>query len=228
MTNLNQEFINSITENYPISKNKIIEAYKFAANAHEGLFRKSGEPYIVHPVSVAQILIDNNMDYPTIIAGLLHDVVEDTKVTIEEVREQYGDTVAKLVEGVTKIDNITLEAKKLTEADSIKKLLLAMAEDIRIIFIKLADRLHNMRTIEFLNRDKQLRMAKETQELFIPIAERIGVRKLRAELQALTFKCMFPDEFVKIKAELDDKLALRTNEIQLLENEIKVILQIIC
>jgi len=225
MAKFNQQFIDSVTENYPISKDKIIEAYKFAAKAHEGLFRKSGEPYIVHPVSVAQILIDNNMDYPTIIAGLLHDVVEDTKFTIEEIREKYGDTVAKLVEGVTKIDNITLESNHLTEADSIKKLLLAMAEDIRIIFIKLADRLHNMRTIEFLKRDKQLRMAKETQELFIPIAERIGVRKLRSELQALTFKCMLPDEFVKIKSELDDKLAMRAKDIELLENEIKIILQ---
>jgi len=224
MINLNENFIKSIEENYPISKDKIIDAYKFAAKAHEGLTRKSGEPYIIHPVSVAQILIDNNMDYPTIIAGLLHDVVEDTNFTSEEVKNMFGETVAKLVEGVTKIDSITLEAKKLTESDSIKKLLLAMAEDIRIIFIKLADRLHNMRTIEFLSREKQIRIAKETQELFIPIAERLGIRKLRSELQALTFKCLLPDDYAKIKNELDVKLADNVNELELLEKEIKMIL----
>ena len=224
MIELNQEFIESVKENYPISKDKIIAAYKFAFEAHKGLVRKSGEPYIIHPVSVAQILIDNNMDYPTIIAGLLHDVVEDTMVTKEEIEKMFGETVAKLVEGMTKIDNITVETKKLTEADSIKKLLLAMAEDIRIIFIKLADRLHNMRTIEFLSRERQLKNAKETQELFIPIAERIGVRKLRSELQSLTFKCLYPDDYAKIKAELDDKLKDHEQDLELLEKEIKMIL----
>ncbi len=224
MPNYNKEFIQNITANYPISKDKIIEAYKFAYAAHDGLTRKSGEPYIIHPVSVAQILIDNNMDYPTIVAGLLHDVVEDTKVTTEEIKEKYGETVAKLVEGVTKIDAITLETNKLTESDSLRKLLLAMAEDIRIIFIKLADRLHNMRTIEFLSREKQLRMAKETQELFIPIAERIGVRKLRSELQALTFRCMHQEEYAKIKSELDEKLKAHEKDLELLEKEIKMIL----
>lgn len=219
-----ENFINSVIENYPVSKDKIIDAYKFASKAHEGIKRKSGEPYIVHPVAVAQILIDNNMDYPTIIAGLLHDVVEDTKITSEEIKEKYGETVAKLVEGVTKIDKITAEANNLTESDSLKKLLLAMAEDIRIIFIKLADRLHNMRTIEFLGREKQLAIAKETQELFIPIAERIGVRKLRAEMQALTFKCAHPEEYEKIKAELDAKLKAKEKDLMLLENEIKIVL----
>ncbi len=225
MKNLNQEFIKSVEQNYPVSKDKILEAYKFAAKAHEGITRKSGEPYIIHPVAVAQILIDNDMDYPTIIAGLLHDVVEDTSISIDEVKKTYGQTVAKLVEGVTKIDEITLESKKLTESDSIKKLLLAMAEDIRIIFIKLADRLHNMRTVEFLNREKQLKMSKETQELFIPIAERLGIRKLRSELQALVFKCMLPDEYAKTKNELDNKLAENQKALASLEHEMKIILR---
>lgn len=220
----NEEFIKSVTENYPNSCEKIIDAYKFAYDAHDGILRKSGEPYIIHPVSVAQILIDNNMDYPTIIAGLLHDVVEDTKFSSDDIKERYGETVAKLVEGVTKIDEMTAQANNLTESDSIKKLLLAMAEDIRIIFIKLADRLHNMRTIEFLKPEKQKNMATETQELFIPIAERIGVRKIRSELQALVFKCLHPAEYDKIKAELDQKLKNQEKDLELLEKEIKMIL----
>ncbi len=225
MVKFDENFIKSVEENYPISKDKILDAYKFSAKAHEGLTRKSGEPYIVHPVAVAQILIDNNMDYPTIIAGLLHDVVEDTSVEISEIKSRYGDTVAALVEGVTKIDKITLETQNLTEAESIKKLLLAMAKDIRIIFIKLADRLHNMRTIEFLRREKQLKIAKETQELFIPIAERLGIRKIRSELQALTFKCLLPEDYFKIKNDLDAKINDYKAELDSLENEMKIILQ---
>ena len=206
MTESEQSFFNIVKFNYPRNAEKIIEAYKFAAKAHEGITRKSGEPYIVHPLEVAKILIKNNMDYATIVAGLLHDVVEDTSFSLEDIKKMFGEAVAKLVDGVTKIDNLTLEKENLTEADSIKRLIIAMGDDVRVIFIKLADRLHNMRTIEFLPREKQLKMATETNELFIPIAERIGIRKIRSELQELVFKCINPEEYIKIKTGFDKKL----------------------
>ncbi len=224
MVDVYEQFIKSVNENYPINKDKIISAYKFAEKMHNGVTRKSGEPYIIHPLSVSQILIDNNMDYSTIMAGLLHDVVEDTEVTLDQIRDMYGDTVAKLVDGVTKIDEITLKAKNLTEEESIKHLLLAMGDDLRVIFIKLADRLHNMRTIQFLKREKQIRMATETQELFIPIAERIGVRKLRSELQSLVFQCLHPDEYIRLKTELVRKLTKRKEKVDEIDKKIYSVL----
>ena len=222
---LNKVFIKNVRKNYPTTKNTIIDAYKFAYSAHEGIKRKSGEPYIVHPVAVAQILMDNHMDHSTIIAGLLHDVVEDTEFTLEDIEKRYGKTVAKLVDGVTKINELNLKSHRIGEQESIKHLLLAMGNDIRVIFIKLADRLHNMRTIEFLSREKQLRMAKETQELFIPIAERIGIRKLRNELQSLTFDCLHPEESVKIKTDLARKLTKRQVQLDEIQKDLSKILK---
>lgn len=224
MVELNQEFISNVTSNYPKNKDKIIEAYKFANQMHDGVTRKSGEPYIIHPVAIAQILMDNNMDYSTIMAGLLHDVVEDTDVTLDDIKKKFGETVAKLVDGVTKIDAFTLKTKNLTEDDSIKHLLLAMGNDVRVIFIKLADRLHNMRTIAFLNREKQIRMATETQELFIPIAERIGVRKLRSELQSLTFQCLHPEEYANLKTEINRDIERKKPYIEKVEKGLSEIL----
>ena len=224
MVELDEKFIESVNENYPVNKDKIIEAYKFANQMHDGVLRKSGEPYIVHPVAIAQILIDNNMDYSTIMAGLLHDVVEDTEVTLRDIENKFGVTVAKLVDGVTKIDAIKLKTKGLSEEESIKHLLIAMGDDIRVIFIKLADRLHNMRTIEFLKREKQIRMATETQELFIPIAERIGVRKIRTELQSLTFRCLHPEEYIRLKTEIMRKLTKRKDQVDDIEKSITDIL----
>ena len=224
MINLEQEFIKKVESNYPNNADKIIEAYKFAEDAHKGIVRKSGEPYIIHPLAVSEILINNNMDYATIMAGLLHDVVEDTNYNLDDIKEKFGDDVAKLVYGVTKIDNLTLEKENLTEADSIKRLLIAMGDDVRVIFIKLADRLHNMRTIEFLPREKQLKMANETIELFIPIAERIGVRKIRSELQELCFKCVNPEEFNKIKTGFEQKLEEEKIKLTGIENELSELL----
>ena len=225
MVEVNNEFINEVRNNYPKNAEKIIEAYLFAMKSHDGILRKSGEPYIIHPLSVARILMQNNMDYSTIMAGLLHDVVEDTDVTLDDIREKFGDTVAKLVDGVTKIDNLTLEKENLTESDSIKRLLLAMGDDIRVIFIKLADRLHNMRTIQFLSREKQIKMANETNELFIPIAERIGIRKIRSELQELTFNCLFPEDYLKIKSSVDKNFEKEKEQIGEIETALSSILK---
>ena len=206
MKELLKKFRSSIEANYPKHKDCIFDALDFATKAHDGIKRKSGEPYIIHPISVSQILVDNNMDYSTVIAGLLHDVVEDTDITLKTIEKKFGKTVAKLVDGVTKIDSVTLKKENLTENDSLKRLLIAMGDDVRVIFIKLADRLHNMRTIGYLTEERQLAIAKETQELFIPIAERLGVRNLRTEMQSLTFACLHKDSFIKIKSEHDAEI----------------------
>lgn len=222
---LEKEFIDLVNKNYPKTAPKILEAYEFAKNAHDGVKRKSGEPYIVHPLCVAKILIENNMDYATIIAGLLHDVVEDTDITLVDIKKRFGATVAKLVDGVTKISALQLKEKNLTEADSMKRLLIAMGNDVRVIFIKLADRLHNMRTIEYLKPDRQVRMSKETKEIFIPIAERIGIRNIRSELQNLVLKCLRPEEYERIKNEYEKKFAEKKERFQKIQNDIKKIMK---
>lgn len=225
MSKIDNDFINLVKENYPKNYEKIVSAYLYANDAHDGVKRKSGEPYITHPLEVAKILIEINMDYSTIIAGLLHDVVEDTTISNEVIKQKFGETVAKLVDAVTKIDNLTLKQNNLQEADNMKRLLIAMGSDIRVIFIKLADRLHNMRTISFLSRDRQIRMAEETMEIFIPIAERIGLRKLRAELQNLVFECLNPEEYGKIKSEFDKIYEGRMQNVVAIENSISKIMK---
>ncbi len=225
MTEIFDDFKLSVKKNYPKHASKILKALAFATDAHKDAKRKSGEPYIVHPVSVAQILIDNNMDYTTIMAGLLHDVVEDTRYTNADIEKEFGKTVAKLVDGVTKLDNLTYKETSFTEADSIKRLLIAMGHDLRVIFIKLADRLHNMRTIEFLKREKQIKMARETQDLFIPIADRIGVRAIRSELEQLVFKCLYPEECERIKQEFDRKFKKREPQIKDIEEKLNFVLK---
>ncbi len=220
MGDLLQNFVSSVEKNYPKNKGKILSALEFATKWHSGIKRKSGEPYIIHPIAVSQILVDNQLDYSTIMAGLLHDIVEDTEITLEEISKRFGKTVAKLVDGVTKIDKITLERENLTEDDSRKRLLIAMGDDIRVIFIKLADRLHNMRTIKFLKPDRQNAIAKETQELFIPIAELLGVRNLRSELQALTFECLFKEAYEEIKVEHDAQLNANLKQIKSIERKL--------
>ena len=206
MDELYKKFIQDVETNYPKHKDKILDALSFATKSHEGIVRRSGEPYIIHPIAVARILIDNQMDYLTVIAGLLHDVVEDTEISLQEVEKRYGKTVAKLVDGVTKIDKITAQKENLTDADEKKRLLLAMGDDIRVVFIKLADRLHNMRTIKYLSPEKQQSVSRETQELFIPIAELLGVRNLRSELQSLVFECLNKESYEQIKAEQDRRV----------------------
>lgn len=220
MSDLYKKFIEDVEINYPKNKDKILHALSFATKSHEGIFRKSGEPYIIHPIAVSQILMDNQMDYSTVIAGLLHDVVEDTDISLEQISKIFGKTVAKLVDGVTKIDNLTVQRGNLTEDDSRKRLLLAMGEDIRVIFIKLADRLHNMRTIKFLTPERQEAISKETQELFIPIAELLGVRNLRSELQALTFECLFKEAYEKIKQEQNEQLSEKYKKIVAIDKKI--------
>lgn len=220
---LDSGFVELVKRNYPKSAEKIISAYAFADAAHKDVKRRSGEPYITHPLEVAKILIDINMDYSTIMAGLLHDVVEDTDISLSDIAKKFGEVVAKLVDGVTKLSSF--QAEQVSEEDNLKRLLLAMGDDIRVIFIKLADRLHNMRTISYLRRDRQVRMAEETLEIFIPIAERIGIRKFRSEMQNLTLECLNGEEYRRIKEKYDDIYAHKMPRVEQVQGEIEALMK---
>lgn len=171
------------------------EAYLFGADAHEAQFRSSGEPYMSHPVAVAKILADLKMDPETIIAALLHDVVEDTDFTQEDIQQRFGETVAKLVKGVTKLLKIEFTSQEEAQAENFRKMMLAMVEDVRVIIIKLADRCHNMRTLGALRPDKRRRIAHETLEIYAPIANRLGMHTFRNEFQRLGFEALYPRRY---------------------------------
>ena len=170
----------------------IQEAYEFSAKAHEGQQRRSGEPYITHPIAVAEILAGLHLDAGSIKAALLHDVVEDTPSTLAEIETRFGEDVALLVDGVSKIDHLRFDSAAEAQAESFRKMLLAMAKDLRVILVKLADRTHNMRTIQSLPLDKQQRIARETLDIYAPIANRLGVYSLKIELEELGFKTLYP------------------------------------
>ena len=180
----------------PSEIEKIKMAYELAANAHKNQKRKSGEPYIIHPTHVALILCDIGMDCETICAGLLHDVVEDTDVTLEDLKDTFGEDVASLVDGVTKLTQIKYTADKVEmQAENLRKMFMAMSKDLRVIIIKLADRLHNMRTLQYMRREKQIEKARETMEIYAPIAKRLGISKLKSELDDLALMYLEPDVF---------------------------------
>lgn len=168
------------------------EAYRFAFAAHDGVIRKTGEPYITHPVSVACILADLHMDVPTLLAALMHDVVEDTEVTSEQIAEKFGKPVADLVDGVTKLDKIEFQSASQAQAENFRKMLLAMSQDVRVILVKLADRLHNMQTLDAMKPEKRRRIAKETLDIYAPIANRLGLNLIYQELEDLSFKAIYP------------------------------------
>ena len=198
------DFVELINKNYEDPK-MILEAYDFAYNAHKGIKRLSGEDYIVHPVEVAKILVNLGMDEETISAALLHDVVEDTPVTFKTIKKLFGQNVEKLVKGVTKISSLKYESYEDLEMESLKRLFIAMCKDVRVILIKLADRLHNMRTVEFLPYERRMRNCSETMNLFVPLAEKLGLSKIKLELEDICFKNLKPTEYAKLKAELDRK-----------------------
>ncbi|HEX5421109.1 MAG TPA: HD domain-containing protein, partial [Gammaproteobacteria bacterium] len=170
----------------------IAEAYEFAASAHDGQQRRSGEPYISHPVAVADILGSLYLDTGSIKAALLHDVLEDTPIKLEEIEQRFGDDVALLVDGVSKLDKLRFDSAAEAQAESFRKMLLAMVQDLRVILVKLADRTHNMRTIEALPLYKQRRIARETLDIYAPIANRLGIYSLKVELEDLGFRTYYP------------------------------------
>ncbi len=171
------------------------EAYRYAYQAHDGVVRKTGEPYITHPVSVACILAELHMDVPTILAALLHDVVEDTTATTDDITEKFGKVVADLVDGVTKLDKIEFQSASQAQAENFRKMLLAMSQDVRVILVKLADRLHNMQTLEAMRPEKQKLIAKETLDIYAPIANRLGLNSIYQALEDLSFQYLYPMRF---------------------------------
>src|SRR5437868_540554 len=181
------------------------KAYQFASAHHSRQKRDSGEPYMNHPLLVAHTLADMRMDLVCIETGLLHDVVEDTDVTVEDIRKNFGDEVARCVDGVTKLGKLDFYSAEDRQAESFRKMLLAMVEDIRVIIVKLADRLHNMRTLEFLTPERQQRIAKETLEIYAPIAHRLGMGKVRGELEDLAFRYTDPEGYSDIRQSIETK-----------------------
>src|SRR5471030_3070934 len=187
-----------------VNEDLLNRAYVFSMQAHGTQQRASGDPYFSHPLEVAGLLTDMKMDSTTIATGLLHDTVEDTLASLEDIEKQFGPSVARLVDGVTKLSRIELQTDQAKQAENFRKLVLAMSEDIRVLLVKLADRLHNMRTLHHLkNPDKRRRIAKETLDIYAPLAQRIGIEKMQDELEDLAFAELRPDARNSIVARLN-------------------------
>lgn len=227
---LYQELITRVRKYHPSDDISLIEkAYAVAQEAHKDQVRKSGEPYIIHPLCVAIILADLELDKETIVAGLLHDVVEDTPITDEEIAEKFGGDVALIVDGVTKLDKLSFhgehgndkDAEKLErQAENLRKMFLAMAKDIRVILIKLADRLHNMRTLQYRNAEKQKEVARETLDIYSPIAQRLGISKIKVELDDLSLKYLEPEAYYELVDTIAVRKSVREKYIQTIVDEV--------
>ena len=208
---LYDELITAVKRYHPSADISMIEkAYTIARDAHEGQVRKSGEPYIIHPLCVAIILADLELDKETIVAGILHDVVEDTVMSNEEIRKEFSAEVELLVDGVTKLGQLSYSHDKVDEqAENLRKMFLAMAKDIRVILIKLADRLHNMRTLQYMKPEKQKEKARETMDIYAPLAQRLGISKVKIELDDLSLKYLQPDVYYNLVEQISDKKSAR-------------------
>ncbi len=204
----------------------IRRAFDYAYDKHDGQLRKSGEPYISHPVQVAVTLAEYRVDPNTIVAGLLHDILEDTDSDYKDIKQLFGEEVADIVEGLTKLHLLTYEGSKVMEqAKNHQKMVLAMARDIRVIFVKLADRLNNMRTLSHLDPERQLRISRETLDVFAPIAHRLGMYRLKAELEDLGFKYLYPNEYLDIARLIKDKKGNREADIKMMQTELENLLK---
>lgn len=215
---LYKKLIDAIRLYHPSTDLSMIErAFKLAKEAHKDQKRKSGEPYLIHPICVAIILAELELDKETIIAGLLHDVVEDTEITLEELAKEFNEEVALLVDGVTKLGQLSYSQDKMDiQAENLRKMFLAMAKDIRVILIKLADRLHNMRTLQYMRPEKQKEKARETMDIYAPIAHRLGISKIKVELDDLALRYLEPEVY----AELDRAIAKDKEERQIFINAV--------
>ena len=220
---LYNELITAVKKYHPSADISMIEkAYQIARDAHEGQVRKSGEPYIIHPLCVAIILADLELDKETIVAGILHDVVEDTVMSNEEIRKEFSAEVELLVDGVTKLGQLSYSHDKVDEqAENLRKMFLAMAKDIRVILIKLADRLHNMRTLQYMKPEKQKEKARETMDIYAPLAQRLGISKVKIELDDLSLKYLQPDVYYSLVEQISDKKSTREQFIQQIVAEVR-------
>lgn len=202
----------------------LVRAYHYAEKAHEGQKRASGEAYFIHPCAVAQILIELGLDCATVAAAFLHDVIEDTPVTEEDIRSNFGDEILGLVLGVTKLDKIVFKSQEEEEAENFRKIFVAMAKDIRVIIIKLADRLHNMRSLNFLSKERQIKLARETLDIYTPLAGRLGISQIKCELEDLCLKYLEPEAYEYLVENIHQKLYERHNFVDFVVKEIKNIL----
>jgi guanosine-3',5'-bis(diphosphate) 3'-pyrophosphohydrolase len=200
------ELLDKLRRNRPGDDSDLLRrAYDFAAEQHQSQFRESGEPYLSHPLEVAHLLADMKLDATALSAALLHDVVEDTKIPIAEIAEQFGPDVARIVEGATKISRLNLLAPEARQAENVRKMLLAMVNDVRVVLVKLADRLHNMRTLHYLAPERQERIARETLEIYAPVANRLGMGLMRGELEDLAFSYLEPASYLELQKKVDSK-----------------------
>ena len=212
--NLVEELLASIeTYNPEVDRDLIRRAFEVAESRHRGQVRRSGEEFIHHPWGVARICAELHLDEQTIAAALLHDVVEDTEAELDDLRADFGPEIAELVEGVTKLTRIQFSSREQAEAENYRKMIVAMAKDVRVILIKLADRLHNMRTIEYLGKQKQVQKAKETLEVYAPLAHRLGIHALKWELEDLSFEILHPRKYAEIKAMVADRREAREQQV---------------
>src|SRR6201998_362803 len=201
-----EELLQKLKTNRPSEDPWLVRrAYDIAAERHRDQFRSSGEPYITHLLEVAHILADIKLDATTLAAALLHDAIEDTEYPLSRLEERFGGGVAHLVEGVTKIGRLNMMAPEARQAENVRKMLLAMVNDVRVVLVKLADRLHNMRTLEYLESSKQQRISRETLDIYAPIAHRLGMGIVRGELEDLSFRYLEPDSFLALQKEVSEK-----------------------
>ena len=218
--------LDKISENYSESDKVILnEAYRYAEEMHEGQKRASGEPYFTHPCAVAEILINLNMDMPSVAAAFLHDVIEDTQATGEDIRAHFGEEILTLVDGVTKLDKINFTSHEEEEAENFRKIFVAMANDVRVIIIKLADRLHNMRSLNYLSEERQQRIAKETLEIFTPLAGRLGISQIKCELEDLCLKYIDPESYEYLVTNIHHKIEERKSIVDAVVKELKSLLK---
>ncbi|MBO5387515.1 MAG: bifunctional (p)ppGpp synthetase/guanosine-3',5'-bis(diphosphate) 3'-pyrophosphohydrolase, partial [Lachnospiraceae bacterium] len=218
-----QQLIDTIRKYHPSSDiSQIVKAYRIADDAHKNQKRKSGEPYIIHPLCVALILAELELDKETIIAGILHDVVEDTVMTKEEITKEFSEEIALLVDGVTKLTRLDLSQDKIEiQAENLRKMFLAMAKDIRVILIKLADRLHNLRTMQYQTPIKQIEKSRETMDIYAPLAHRLGISKIKIELDDLSMRYLYPDVYTNLTAEIKSRLMASEDFIAQMVSEVK-------
>jgi GTP pyrophosphokinase len=203
-----ETIVDTVRQNHPGANEDLLRrAYLFSARQHKGQIRKSGEPYLVHPLEVANILAELKLDPICVATGLLHDIVEDTETTLPEIEEYFGPEIAHLVDGLTKISKLDHASHEERQALNMRKMLLAMVDDVRVVLVKLADRLHNMRTLEYLHTDKRRRIAQETLDVYAPIAHRLGMSRVRGELEDLAFKYLEPEEYLKLKELVENRRA---------------------